>query len=70
MSKPIYMSIHDMEWHETAQAVKTMPIARRPESPETRSRSELTLLYELIKRNPERAKEFLDRLRRSVQQAA
>ena len=31
MSKPIYMSIHDMEWHETAQAVKTMPIARRPE---------------------------------------
>ena len=34
MSKPIYMSIHDMEWHETAQAVKTMPIARKPEPPE------------------------------------
>jgi hypothetical protein len=28
-----------------------------------RSRSELTLLYELIKRNPDRAKIYLERLR-------
>lgn len=37
---------------------------------EHRSRSEYTLLYELIQRNPERAVEFLRRLGYAVKQAA
>jgi hypothetical protein len=34
------------------------------------SRSELTLLWELIQRNPERAREFLRRLGESMKAAA
>ena len=44
-------------------------IKREDPKPE-RSRSELTLLYELIQRNPERAREFLRRLGESVKAVA
>lgn len=37
-------------------------IIKKDEKPKEPSRSELTLLYELIQRNPERAKEFIRRL--------
>ena len=70
MSKPIYMSIHDMEWHETAQAVKTMPIARKPDTNDKFIEShELSLLSLLVRKHPERAAEFLRRLRESMKAA-
>lgn len=46
-----------------AQGQKPIKVIKREREP---SRSELTLLYELIQRNPERAKEFLRRLSANV----
>lgn len=43
---------------------------KKPEPKAERSRSEYTLLYELIARNPEKAREFLRRLSESVKAAA
>lgn len=49
--------------------IKIIKIVKKPERKPEPSRSELTLLYELIQRNPDRAKEFLRRLGQSLKLA-
>lgn len=48
---------------------REIKVIKKADKPQP-SRSELTLLYELIQRNPERAREFLRRLGESVRAAA
>lgn len=48
---------------------RPIKVVKPKEQPE-RSRAEYTLLYELIQRNPEKAKEFLRRLGQSLKLAA
>lgn len=62
MSSPRTDNLHTMATGMERRAVRVVKKADVP----PRSRSELTLLYELIQRNPERAKVFLERLRDSV----
>jgi hypothetical protein len=60
------MSVHELEGRYN------YPKPREKDEPKkaSPSRSECTLLWELIQRNPERAKVFLEKLGYSIRQAA